>query len=340
MVKIEVTQKCNSRCLSCTTWKMSKELLTGGGEVKEELSFEEHLKLVDQIKELGCKYIEIHGGEPTLYKKLPELVEYCTSLGIETFFSTNGLSMTKELAEKLVNLGLKRINFSLDGPKECHNILRGREDAFDKLIQAIEHMNAADPLGKVFKTINTNITVINIDRIEEVVQIAAEHGIQMINFTHPTIISEEVADVTNSYFGEPAASHRVVAEKELVLRDIEKIKEKREVLKKHARKYGVKIPRTMFFTRSLEDISNGVKRDKEQCLSIYESCTIDAFGNVFPCEIIRYNLGNVREQSMKEVYQGQRFEEFTKKYSENICNLDICTYCVDTVHDNKGSFFI
>lgn len=339
-IKLEVTQKCNSRCMSCITWRMPQESLTKGEAVGREMTFEEHVKLVDELSDLGCKYIELHGGEPTLYKKLPELVEYCTSKGISTFFSTNGLAMTEALAEKLVKAGLGRINFSLDGPRECHNKLRGREDAFDKQMHAIECMRKADPHETVFRTFNTNVSTLNIDRAEEVVEIAAEQKVSVINYIHPTLIEEDIADQANAIFGEHVASHRIIAAKELQLKDAKLVKLKRKEIKEKAKNYKVKLPRTKLFTLSPDEVVKGVKREKGFCADIYGYCTIDAFGNVFPCEILRYKLGNILEQTVEEIYTSERFEQFTKTYSENINNLDICKYCVDTVHEPLSKYFL
>lgn len=90
-----------------------------------------------QLRDLGCRLIEFHGGEPTLRRDLPELVSYCTGLGMASMFATNGLNMTEELASELVNAGLGEIRFSLEGPRETHNCVRGREDAFEKQVRAI-----------------------------------------------------------------------------------------------------------------------------------------------------------------------------------------------------------
>ncbi|WP_024832482.1 radical SAM protein [Ruminiclostridium josui] len=328
---LEVTQKCNSKCISCKIWELPDCLLTKKETNLNEINFEDHIRIVKELKELGCQEIELHGGEPTLYANLPELIKYCSSLNIFTYFFTNGLSMTPDLAKSIIDAGISRINFSLDGPKECHNFMRGREDAFDKQIYAIECVTKADHSNRVLKNIGTMVSDYNLHRIDEVLDIAAYYKIDGVTFTFHSVIDEENVEETNSIFGEKVASYRTVLSKDLLPKNIAMLEEKRQQIKEKARKLGVKVVRTRFTTVSPETISKGVKRDKGVCGAFYHNCSIDAFGNVIPCEMLRFTLGNVRDMTLKEIYKSGRFEEFTKKYCENYDNMKICDYCGDSL---------
>jgi radical SAM protein with 4Fe4S-binding SPASM domain len=246
--------------------------------------------------------------------------------------TTNGLSMTEDMAGRLIDSGVSRINFSLDGPRECHNFLRGREDAFDKIISAMGMIREADRKKGVLKTTITMVSSENIDRIEEVVEIAAENGIDIVTFVHPGITDEETVKRVNKIFGEAVGSYRIVCPEKFLISNLSLIDEKRNVIKKNARKLGIKVDRTNFFTLPPGEIAKGIKRHTQPCWNIYTNIIVDAGGNVFPCELLRFNLGNVRESSLVEILQGERFEQFTKTYSQNIGNMDICTYCVEAVY--------
>jgi radical SAM protein with 4Fe4S-binding SPASM domain len=60
---------------------------------------------------------------------------------------------------------------------------------------------------------------------------------------------------------------------------------------------------------------------------IYDACTVDSFGDVVPCEYLRYRFGNVRDQPMKDILASHRFQQFSRIYSENVERLRICDYC-------------
>lgn len=330
-VNLEVTQKCNSRCISCQIWKMPNILFNKMETTEKELKYEDHVRIVTELSQLGCKELELHGGEPTLYPELPELIAHCSSLGMFTYFFTNGLSMTHSLAEKVVQAGLKRINFSLDGPKECHTALRGREDAFNKQIEAIKYVTEADAEKKVLKNIGTMVSSVNLERIDEVIDIAAKYGINMVTYTFHSLINEQIVNETNNIFGESVASYRTVITDDLLPKDLKLLEQKRLEIKEKARKLGIRVVRTRFMTIPAEDIAKGIKRYRYPCESFYENCTIDAFGNVIPCEMMRFKLGNVKYMPIKDIFNNGRFEQFTKSYTENFNDLRICDFCGDSL---------
>ena len=332
MAKLEITQKCNSRCKTCSTWQIQDSTLSRGESIQSELKGAEYLQVLEELKLLGCKYVEIHGGEPTLYKDLPLIVNKCAELGIATMITTNGLSMTGEIAQNLIDFRISRINYSLDGPRECHNLLRGRDNAFDKMMAAMGMIREADQKKIVYKNINTMVSSKNIERIEEVVEIAFENKIDIITFVHPSIANEEVITAVNQIFGEPVASHRIVCQDEFLITDLALIEEKREAIKSEAKKFGVRVDKTNFFTFPAAEIAKGIKRHPKPCWDIYGNIVIDAGGNVVPCELLRFKLGNVKENSLTDILSSERFEEFSKIYCRNIDDISICACCVESVY--------
>jgi pyrroloquinoline quinone biosynthesis protein E len=154
--------------------------LQAGREDRRELNTEECCVVLDQLNKLGCRCVELHGGEPTLRKDLPELVACSARLDMGTMFATNGLSMTEKLASELVAAGLKQIRFSVEGPREIHNLIRGRADAFDKQMQAIAAIQKADKVQQVTKIINTTISALNIQGIEDIIDVACRSQINRL----------------------------------------------------------------------------------------------------------------------------------------------------------------
>jgi len=81
----------------------------------EVLSYEEILKAVSILAELGIKKVRITGGEPLLRESILELIGSLGKIrGIEDVsLTTNGILLLRYL-EKLKTLGIERINISLD----------------------------------------------------------------------------------------------------------------------------------------------------------------------------------------------------------------------------------
>jgi len=326
---LEVTQQCDSRCLSCNIWKLTKNPLSNRelSHTEQELSFEEQIHILDGLKALGCQAVQLHGGEPLLNKRLPELAAHCSSLGLFTGIATNGLSMKPHKAIALVESGLGSIKFSLDGPKELHNYLRGRKDAFEKQINAIKLVQNADPLQKIYKSIRTNVSSVNLERIDEVLDIAKDLGIKDVQFAFYSVINESVVDEANEIFNEHVASLRSLIPSSLLPTDIPLIERQQNRLKEKADTYGISLGKTRFFSLPAAEVPKGIKRERTECSLFNHSCTIDAFGEVIPCEYIRFPWGSTRTQSLIEILKGARAATFKECYSQNYQRLSICDYC-------------
>jgi radical SAM protein with 4Fe4S-binding SPASM domain len=294
---------------------------------EEESSFEEHIGVLSELKALGCKAVQLHGGEPLLNPRLADLVACCSSLGMFTGIATNGLSMTRDKAKALVDSGLGSIKFSLDGPKEMHNRLRGRKDAYDKQIRAMKLVQELDAGQKVYKSIRSNVSSVNLERIEEVVDIAREMSIRDVQFAFYSVIDDTVVKETNEIFGEPIASLRSLIPKELLPKDTGLIEKKRAQIIEKAEPYGITLGDTGFFSLPAGQIPTGIKRKRTKCSLFDYSLTVDAFGEAVPCEYLRFSLGNTKSKGMKDILKGSRLKDFRRIYSENYHKLSICDYC-------------
>src|SRR4030065_528506 len=109
-LRLSVTDRCNLRCIYCMPSngiKLYKQ--------SEVLSYEEILKAVEMLAELGVEKIRITGGEPLLRENILELIEFLGKIkGIDNIsLTTNGILLSKYV-KKLKNLGIERINISLD----------------------------------------------------------------------------------------------------------------------------------------------------------------------------------------------------------------------------------
>ncbi|KAA5806612.1 radical SAM protein [Thermoanaerobacterium thermosaccharolyticum] len=134
---IDVTYKCNFRCLHC---------FNSSGEhcfEKEELSEDEILGIAKQLSEFELESLCFCGGEPLLKKeaiyKAARYLKENASPKLSLNMVTNGYLMTEEIADKLKESGIKLIQISLDGyDAEAHDWLRNYKGAFDKAVEAIK----------------------------------------------------------------------------------------------------------------------------------------------------------------------------------------------------------
>lgn len=117
---IEATSICNLKCPNC--------IQTTANFKKGFMPFELYEKIINEASEngcYGCKYHTIGRGEPLLNKQLPKMVAYAKKKGlIDVILNTNATLLTEDMSWHLLDAGLDRIIFSVDGASESYNKYR------------------------------------------------------------------------------------------------------------------------------------------------------------------------------------------------------------------------
>ncbi len=131
-----VTRRCNLKCVHC--YAHADDRAFDG-----ELTFEEGKSLIDDLSEFGAPVILFSGGEPLIRKDTLDLIRYATERGRRAVVSTNGTLITRDVAEKLHEVGLSYVGISLDGLEDVHDAFRGVRGAFERAMAAIDNCRAA-----------------------------------------------------------------------------------------------------------------------------------------------------------------------------------------------------
>ncbi len=166
-LRISVTEVCNFRCIYCapnghTTPSTSP------------LSVDEIQRVVRAAVALGITKIRLTGGEPLLRRDIVEIVRTISSVaGIQDLaLTTNGFLLGR-LARDLANVGLARVNISLDTLRRDRFSEIVGVDAFDAVWAGI---HAADDAGLVPLKINVvAMRGINDDEFSNFAQLTIDH---------------------------------------------------------------------------------------------------------------------------------------------------------------------
>ncbi len=164
----EWTYACNLQCVHC--------LSSSGRRDPDELTTEEMLRVVDDLRDLQVFYVNIGGGEPMLRPDFFEVTEYCVSQGVGVKFSTNGGLMTADKARRLAAMDYVDVQISLDGIDDATNDAVRGEGSFAKARQAMDHLAAAD-FGP-FK-ISVVMTRDNVEQLDEFEALADHYGAEL-----------------------------------------------------------------------------------------------------------------------------------------------------------------
>ncbi len=162
----EVTKGCNLRCIHCRA--TATELMS-----PRDLPTSNALNIISQIADFGNPILVLSGGEPLYRQDIFQLAEYATSRGLRAALATNGTLVTKDIAEKIKNSGIKRVSISLDGvDATTHDTFRGIPGAFDAAIYGMRNLQE---LG-VSVQINTTIARHNAHQLPDVLNLARRLG--------------------------------------------------------------------------------------------------------------------------------------------------------------------
>lgn len=118
-VDIELSAHCNFMCEFCPY----SDITRAKGQIDVSLA----KQVLDELSEKQiCNNIGISQmGEPFLYKKLPEVIGYAHTKGLNTHVITNGSLLTEEMAGALFENGLDKLLISYHTPdEESFNSLR------------------------------------------------------------------------------------------------------------------------------------------------------------------------------------------------------------------------
>jgi radical SAM protein with 4Fe4S-binding SPASM domain len=137
-VTIELTQNCNFKCEHCYNFDRSNQDISRDITSKT-LTLEQWKNIVFQIREMGCFYLCLTGGEVLLYPHLNSLIEFSKNKGLSIRLKTNGSLLTKEKAFELKRLGIDDIEFSLYGATSItHDEFTNSRGQFLKVIEGMK----------------------------------------------------------------------------------------------------------------------------------------------------------------------------------------------------------
>lgn len=133
-LRISVTDRCDLRCTYCMPAEGVPPM-----QHSEILSYEEILRIVKLLAQLGVKKVRLTGGEPLVRRGLSSLVSQLKEIeGIErVVLTTNGMLLSEHLPE-LAAAGLDGVNISIDTLDE--NVFQQitRRSGVDKVLNSID----------------------------------------------------------------------------------------------------------------------------------------------------------------------------------------------------------
>jgi MoaA/NifB/PqqE/SkfB family radical SAM enzyme len=230
-------------------------------------------KVIEDLKEMGVFWLGFTGGEPLLQKDIVRITESAGDDCAVKLFTT-GCTLTRQLAIDLRNAGLFSVSVSLDHWKEEeHDKVRNYEGAFRTALRAIEifkeiggvHVGASAVLSK---------DMIRKNQVEE-----------FLDF----LIGLEIHE---AWLSECKPSVEAFWTDDLVISEQERLG-----LVRLQDRYNKEGKITVNYLAHFEG------KEHFGCNAGHKMVYVDPFGEVSPCVFIPMTFGNVRESSVKMIFQ-------------------------------------
>jgi radical SAM protein with 4Fe4S-binding SPASM domain len=251
-------------------------------------------KTIDELHRDLSFLIFYFQGEPYINPDFLDMVQYASQRGIYTITSTNGHFLNEENARKTIESGLDRLIISVDGStQEVYEQYR-KSGKLEVVLQGARNVvKWKKELKSKTPHLIFQFLVVrpNEHQIPEIYKLAGAIGIDEVRL--------KTAQIYDYAQGNPL------------------------------------IPNQDRYSRYRRQ-ADGSYRIKNQllnhCWKLWHACVITWDGVVVPCcfdKDAKYRMGNLQEQSLREVWQQQPYQEFRQQLLKGRDKIDICTNCTE-----------
>ncbi|MDW7674373.1 MAG: putative heme d1 biosynthesis radical SAM protein NirJ1 [Bacillota bacterium] len=291
VVAWNMTRTCNLKCIHCYSNSENKKY-------EGELNHEEALKFVDDLGAFKVPVLLFSGGEPLIREDIFELAERAAGHGIRPTISTNGTLITREVAQRLKDIGVGYVGISLDGLKDINDKFRGKEGAFEAALKGIENCVAVGQRVGLRFTINRH----NFKDLNNIFDLIEEENINRVCFYHlvysgrgnemikEDVTHEESRQVMDTIIERTLDFHRRGLEKEILTVD------------NHADAIYTYLKLKEIDPKRAEEVYQLMKINGGNRSGI-AFANVDSLGYVHPDQFNQHiTFGNVRERAFADIW--------------------------------------
>jgi len=267
IIRLEKSYLCNFQCTHCSAeYYMDRHLKNVLKVVDErrKMDMEDIRRLSREADELGLARFVITGGEPLVMKDFDAVVEAIDPDRHYVITDTNGWFLDGKKARHLKEIGVEKVQLSLDSLIEDeHDAFRNKPGSYKRVMRAVDASLDAG-LNLILSTVLVKGRAKSRE-FEDMCRFCTERGIGLyVSYAKPT--------------GSCTEHPEFVIEKEDadVLRELEK-------------KYNV-------FTHMTPSYGSF-----KGCITVKGIITVTSTMEVTPCPYIDFSIGNLRETSLKEI---------------------------------------
>ncbi len=258
------------------------------------LKIDFYKKVIDEAKRHAFYLNFYFQGEPFINPDFLEMVSYANQQKMYTATSTNAHFLTEKKAEKTVKSGLSRLTISIDGTtQETYESYR-KQGELAKVLEGTKNiLKWKKELKSKTPYVIFQFLVVkpNEHQIEDAKQLAEEIGVDEIRFK-----TAQLYDYKNGNELMPS-------------------------IEKYAR------------YKKKKDGTYQLKNQMlNECWRMWSSCVVTWDGKIVPCcfdKDAKHQLGDLAQNSLKNIWQNEKYTGFRKALLTNRQEIDICKNCTE-----------
>lgn len=305
--ELDLTDRCNVDCYFCNQQDT---------RTKIQIPIEQARDLIDEMVSRGLRSVRLSGGgDPLHHKQIGDILDHLHASGVVVDnLTTNAVSLTPAIADRLIAHGAREVNVSLNAvdAADYHRMMQVKPALFDRVLDNVRELvrrRGEAPMPMV--TVQFLLDRANADRLLEMVDLA-------LSLSCDRMVLSPVQQIASGRVGHELLLDASDAERlqpwldELFARDLGACEMEINLAAvglgaacEAARQQAGVPPYDPFPTApSFVDQDSG-------CFFAWYSTTITGNGDVYPCcQLIKPGgtvLGNVLEQDFAEVWQGEAY---------------------------------
>ncbi len=311
LVYWEITRSCDLACKHCRAEAQHTRNSL-------ELQGDECYSILDQVKSFGAPYpqIVLTGGDPLNHPDWEKILIRANEIGISVAFAPSAThNLTKEVFQRLKDLGVPALSLSLDGAtSQSHDTFRGVEHCFEYTMQALGY---AQEVGIPIQ-INTLVSGNTLHELEDIYNLLTNFSIMrwsvffLISVGRGTALKELTAEKTEEVLEWITAKAKTAP---FAIKTTEAPHYRRIFIQK-MKKSG---DRTVKLASLPVSRGFGI-RDGNGIMFISH------LGDVNPSGFLNIKAGNVRQQNLVDIYRNSEVFSKIRNPENYVGKCGICEY--------------
>jgi len=303
------TFQCDCNCVHCES--------AGKQAVADEIDTETALKTVDRISDFGASFFGVTGGQPFLRKDLFQVIAYAKERGLNASIITDGRLMDKKIVENIVKYQVK-ISVSIDGSEETNDAIRGK-GAYAAAQSAIKKFSDEKLLNCLVYTFANagSVTNANLEDMRHVLDLARRYDARWVVF-HGMI---------------PYSKDKKTLKADLTPKQYEWVcNQLYDLTLEYKGKPGINVYIPFYARiakqRGMTDFDHWYNNFFLGRCFFGKFFTVAENGDAIPCSYNdAYRLGNVKNSSLKEIWDEMQGNEFFLKVKDKANIKGKCGVC-------------